>query len=562
VEVLRDRALGETVPVRFKDPRLAWAVLGLAMLGSLAVCIYVTRGTTFSADELTWVAFSPDMDLKVALEPHSGHLVLVSHLVYKFLLETIGTGYLVFRLLTLFSVFLAVGLFFVWARRRVGDWLALAPCLVLLFFGSDTGHLLQGNGFTIMLALACGMAALVGLDRDSRGGDLFACAALVLGTITYTVALPFIVGAAVIVLAKEGRWRRSWIFLIPVAVYGAWRIYVLVAGDDFSRGGLDPANILLLPAWTAQSLSGILSALTGLNYNFAGGWIEPTAFAGPTLAVVFMIAIGWRISRGRTSPVFWAVMAIAGAMFISQVLSWIPDIREPGTSRYLYPGALVVLIVAVEAAARYRVSRNVLIAAWLVALAGFGSNLMIIRDSGAALRDRSPLVELQMTAATLVNHAGFFFPGPEAVPLQNQVESPAVSIIGSAAEKYGGLGVDGPDIPDQSPSFREGVDKILIDSIDPYLQPMPAREKPRDCRPASAFGEGTWLTELPTRGATLTAKRDATLKIWRFADSPSNTVGILKPGRPQVLALPDDGDDYPWKLISDAPFEVCDLPAT
>ena len=153
------------------DPRLAWAALGGAMLVSLAVCLYATRGTTFSGDEMTWVAFSPDTNLRVALEPHSGHLVLVSHLLYKLILETIGGNYLTFRVLTLLMVFASVGLFFAWSARRIGHWLALAPCLVLLFFGTDAGHLLQGNGFTIMLAVACGMGALVALDRDSRAGS-------------------------------------------------------------------------------------------------------------------------------------------------------------------------------------------------------------------------------------------------------------------------------------------------------------------------------------------------------------------------------------------------------
>jgi hypothetical protein len=549
--------------VKSRDPRLAWVLLGLAMLASLGICLYVTRGTTFSGDEMTWVAFAPGMDLHQALEPHSGHLVLVSHLLYKYVLETIGNDYLTFRLLTLLTVLLSVGLFFVWARRRVGDWLALAPCLVLLFFGSDAGHLLQGNGFTIMLAIACGMAALVALDSHSRKGDLTACAALCLGTITYTVALPFIVGAAVVILARENRWRRAWVFVVPAAIYGAWRIWVLASNTDFTRGGIEPGHILLLPAWTFQSLGGTLAALAGLNFDFSGGpWLEPTAFAAPTLAVAFMVLFGLRVSRWRTGPVFWAAVAVALAMFSLQVLSWIPEVREPATSRYLFPCAFVVLIVAVEAAARFEISRTVLIVAWLIALSGLGANLTIAKDSGGALRARTQGLETQITAATLINRAGFFFPGPEARPLVTMVDAPGISIIGEAADRYGGLGFPQSEIPAQPAAVRDQIDSILIRAIDPHFGAFPGHERARGCSPAAAFGNEVWATELPVGGATVVGKRSGTVRVWRFGDSASNTVGTLRSGRPVVLSMPDDHDPHPWKLTADTPFEVCALPTS
>lgn len=544
-----------------RDSRLPWAFLGFAMLASLAVCLHVTRGTTFSGDELTWVAFSPGMDLKVALEPHSGHLALVSHLLYKFVLETIGSSYLTFRLLTLFTVFLSVAFFFVWARRRIGDWLTLAPCLVLIFFGSDAGHILQGNGFTIMLAIACGMAALVALDRNSRGGDIACCAALCLGTITYTVALPFIVGVAVIVLVRSDRWKRAWIFLIPAAIYVAWRVWVLVYGVDLTRGELDIVNILLFPAWIFQSLSGILSALTGLNYNFAGGgWVEPTAFAGPALALAFALVIGWRIGRGRNSVVFWGLMAVALAMFLSQVLTYIPGVREPGTSRYLYPGAFVVLILAIEAFRRFEVSRPAFVAIWLVALTGFGANLTIIRDSGAALRDRAHGVEIEMTAAALVNSMGFYPPGPNATPLAEMVESPAISIIGTAARRYGGLGVPEGEIASLNPDERARIDSILTGAVDPTLTPVGPGLPAVNCSRAGSFPGGVRAANVLPGGGLLRAARPGTIRIARFADEITTVVGNIQPGVPAILGLPDDGNSTPWKLASTVPFEVCDLP--
>jgi len=541
---------------------LAWALLGFGMLVSAAVCLYVTRGTTFSGDESTWVAFAPNMDLQVALEPHSGHLVLVSHLLYKLVLETIGSDYLTFRVLTLLTVFASVALFFAWASRRIGHWLALAPCLVLLFFGSDTGHLLQGNGFTIMLAIACGMAALVALDRDSRGGDVACCAALCLGTVTYSTALPFIVGVAVIVLARSDRWKRAWVFLVPAAIYVAWRVWVQIDGVDFTRGGADPANLLLLPAWTFQSLSGVLSALTGLNYNFqGGGWVGPTELAGPSLALAFVLALGWRVSRGTDGVAFWAVVAIALAMFASQVLTWIPGVREAGTSRYLFPGAFVVLIVAVEAVRGRRASPTAFVAVWLVALAGFGSNVMIVRDTGATLRNRAVEAGLDVTAARLVHGMGYFPPGPNAKPLASLVEDPALSIMGGAARRYGGLGTEPDQIAAQSPEFRAGLDAMLIQVIDPTMSPLPPGSVLRGCHPAARVGS-SYVAEMRSGVRALRSERDGTLGIGRFGDEISSRVGSLPAGRPQAIGLPlPDEAPQPWKLSSDVPFEICDKPA-
>ena len=542
------------------DPRLAWAALGGAMLVSLAVCLYATRGTTFSGDEMTWVAFSPDTNLRVALEPHSGHLVLVSHLLYKLILETIGGNYLTFRVLTLLMVFASVSLFFAWSARRIGHWLALAPCLVLLFFGTDAGHLLQGNGFTIMLAVACGMGALVALDRDSRAGDIVCCLALCLGTITYTVALPFIVGVAVIVLARSDRWKRAWIFLLPVLIYAAWRIWVLAADIDFTRGGLHAEYILLLPAWIFQSLSGILSALSGLNYNFNGaGWLPPTAFAGPALAVAFLLLLAWRISRGSNGVIFWGLVAIALTMFTSQVLSWIPDVREPGTSRYLYPGAFVVLIVAVEAARRYPVSKNAFFAVWLITLSGFATNLKIIGDSGNSLRERAPQVEMEVTAARLINSMGFFFPGPNAKPLTDFVEDPPVAIVGGAARKYGGLGVPPDDIESQSPQFRQQLDSILIQVIDPTPTPYKPKGPLTGCEPATKFGP-VYVTELRDGGATLVSRGNGTVSIGKFSDPVTTLEPALKSGQPTALGMPVDESPVPWKLVARMPFKTCDMP--
>src|SRR5919106_823286 len=119
------------------DPRFAVPALAVAMAAATAFALWLARDTTFTIDELVWFLTSPDLDLSQALEPHGGHLVLVTRLVYAGLLEAFGTGTEPFRILTVASLLLAVGLLFAYTAKRVGAAVALAPAAVLLFFGSD-----------------------------------------------------------------------------------------------------------------------------------------------------------------------------------------------------------------------------------------------------------------------------------------------------------------------------------------------------------------------------------------------------------------------------------------
>ena len=559
-EAFKRRYLDPLVEDR-ADPRITWGLLALATLASLVYCLWVTRGTTFSGDELTWVSLSPTMDLRTALEPHSGHLVLVSHLLYKWILETLGSSYVIFRLLTLITVYLSVWLLFAWGRKRVGDFLALAPCLVLLFFGSDTGHLLQGNGFTIMLAIACGLLALLALERETRGGDLVACLALCLGVITYTVALAFLAAALIAVLISRDRWRRIWVVAIPIAIYLAWRVWVLTGDVDITRGGVEPAYIVLLPVWTFQSLSGILNALSGFHFNFGsgGGWLPPGEMAGPALALIFVVWIGWRISRGGLSSWFWVAMAAAVAMFASQVLSWIPDVREPGTSRYLFPGVVVVLLVAFEAARGYRPDRAAFIAIWAVALTGFATNAAIIKSSGNALRERAPQVKSEVTAATLLDEALPYFPGPSAKPLAELVSAPGIPLVGPAEHEYGGIGYSRAEIASQPDPVRTLIDSVMAQSFGFTLVPHQGG-KPAGCETVTAGADGSATAPVPPGGAVLSSKTGGTVSIRRFSSSVSTTVGDLPPIRPMTLPVPADSDPTPWQIMVQSPrLTVCPI---
>ena len=560
-ETRAGRFIGDAAGGR-ADPRIAWLILGGAMLVSLAYCLYATRGSTFTGDEIAWVAFSPDLTFRGSIEPHSGHLIFVTLWLYKAILGTVGSDYLTFRLLTLAMVFSAVTLLFVYSRKRVGDFVALAPCLVLLFFGNDAGNLLQGIGFTIMLAVTLGMVSLLAVERNTRRGDGLACAALTLAVVSFTLALPFLAGAIVAIALSRERWRRIWLVAIPLLVYLAWRVWLIADQVEITNGSADPAHILLLPSWTFQSLSGILSALTGFNYNFeSSGWLPPGEMAGPVLALAFLGLLGWRIHKVKPLPWFLVPLTIMAALFASQVLGWIPDVREPGSSRYLFPGAFAVILVTVEAFRRYRFSPTVFVVIWVVALSALATNIYFISDSGRSLRDRAPTVAAEVTASNLVNTAYPYPPSPKTRSLLDLVSDHGIAVSNASQEEYGGIGFTEDELLAESEELRTHADSIMGSAFGVLLIPEPGG-RATGCRRLVGAGEpGITIPNLPKGGVVLKSPRAGSVSLRRFGTAFTVPAGELLPGRFMRLYIPVDDGKAPWQLRADVPgLEVCRLP--
>ena len=314
----------------------AWApeaALLCAMVVAALVILWLGRGATYSIDELFWFMDSPNLGVSGALQPHVGHLILTSRLVYKLIFETLGTGYFPFRLLALGSVLLTVGLVFAYLRRCVGGAAALAPCLVLLFFGSDTNHLLQGNGFAVLGSVSCGLGALLLLDRHDALGNVGACALLCIGIATYSVALAFLAGCAVLVLIDDDRWRRAWIAFIPAALYLAWWFWARHSPAELRATD----RHLQFPVDTRLgcAVAGLRTGCTRrhqLRFPCQSRRVAGGIRSGPGRGN----AVGWRLARGNVPATLWAALAVLFTLWILQALA--PNVdRLPWSPRYLFP---------------------------------------------------------------------------------------------------------------------------------------------------------------------------------------------------------------------------------
>lgn len=565
--------------MRAADKRPAWVLFGLAAATAAALILWTGRGLTFSLDEIVWFMESPNLSFDMLVQPHFGHFVLTTRLVYEAVFDLFGaTSYLPFRVLAALTVLLTVTLFFAYTSRRVGDWVALAPSLVLLVFGSDLLHVLVGNAFTVMFAVSCGLAAFLALDRQDRRGDIAACAFLCLGVVTYTVALGFVVGAAVRVALEPNRLRRAWIPLLPLAIYGAWWLssHSQAVGPDSQTTA---SNVLLFPVWSFQSLGAILSAVAGLNYNFPGSGISGATQAGGVLAFAALGGLTLRLRQGKIPPAFWGAVAVLATLWLSQALAAAGS-RPPDSSRYMFPGAIIVLIVAAEALRGIRWTPTALAVLYAFAVLGATGNLAQLRDVGATLRGTyAPEVRAAATALDLAgshSSTNFEFPSlPEGqgTVIANQV-SPfslpfwfessngrqPVPLYLAAADRYGSLGYTQKELSGISNVVGTQVDAVLVTALKLELEPPP-RSASGHCMLRTASPGESLTVSLPPGGAVVEAVgAGGEVDLSRFADEDTVFVGTLGADEKAALRIPHDAVREPWRVTTTAPaMRICGL---
>jgi hypothetical protein len=558
---------------RLDSKRVGLVALILAMVASVALLLWLERGALFASDEWSWIYISGTGSFLDTLHPINQHLMVAPLLLFKAFLALWGVAFLPFKLAEIVGVLACSWLVYVFSRRRIGPILALAPAMMPLFFGTATSIILQPLiGVQLIYSISAGLAALIAVENDKRGWDIAAAALLTLSVASYSSGLAFLAGVTVAILLDSGRARRAYVFLVPLALYVGVRIWAL----QFGTGGSPSiSNLPTLPLYFVDSLAATATSLFGresivgpgpATSLVVGGFSLEEATAAvvfATLEVAVIVYAARRLyRRGSFPPTLWSTLTVLVVLWTLQGLV-VTQGRTPGENRYLYSGAVVLLLVVVEAARGARLSRIGVAIVLALAAAGIVGNLPRFREGRDGIVYHSTRGRAYTAAMELA--------GANADPAFDPVAAtPNVATAGvlnfsvgqhlELTERYGSFAYSLPELMEQSEEVRHGTDVVAARMLHLHL----ARATVSGNRGCSHLGRRSVgeLFELPRGGAVLRAGGDTPVSLRRFADRAVVPIGNLRANQPAELRIPADRAKLPWELWASesVPLTICPLP--
>ncbi len=547
-----------------------WLLLGALLVGGAALALAQTRGTVFADDEWVWILHRRSGGVSTFLTPHNSHLSLVPIVIYRLLFAAVGLRhYWPYRVIVTAAHLTVVTLVFVYVRARVGAWLALLAAALLVFFGPGWQDFLWPFQMAWLIAIGCGVAALVALDRRDRIGDVAACVLLAVSLGSAGPGLAVAAGLVVAVLLDRPR-RRLWIVAVPIVLYLLW-------WAKYQSTNVSHDSIFYLTRFVVDAAAGVLSSLAGLSASNATNNSGDFLSWGVPLLALGIAGLVWRLRRlGRVPDRVWVLGAMALAFWVttaigrayvtlgSAVLTSTGD-----ESRYLYIGAVILLLLAADALVGVRLSRVAGAIAGVLVLFAVASNIGSLRDGGASLRTESAqtvteLGTLDMTRAIVsptFTSNGFIFGILQAGPyfaaeraLGSVAASPAVIAGEPDSDRVLAdqqliaihrvfLAATGTVATTAPPPFPEGIQAGTVTAQGACLSFTPAAFTPAGAVAALEF-------RLPPAGAVLqvTGTGPASVGLRRFSAGQFEPLGTLAPGRSALLRIGPDAATQPWHV--------------
>lgn len=533
------------------------------MVASSALLLALGTSLTFFGDSWAFLLQRDGSTADLLLRPHNEHIVVLPVALQELAVEWFGTGSdMPSRVLLTAMLSGTAILLFVHVRRRVGAWPALFSAAILLFLGSGWENLLWPFQISLVGSMLAGLASLLALERADRRGDLAACGLLTVSIASSSLGVSFAVGAvADLLLRRRDRGvGRAWIAAIPLLLYGAW--YVAYGRDAESAASL--ANLLTAPLFVVESVTASAASLLGLRALAGGIDAGAPVVAMIVVGALFVALIAWMwrrgpqtwrplLRRGPASPL-WPIAATALSFWFLAALNEAPG-RSPFASRYMYIGAVLLILLAANILAGVRIGRRGLAVMGAVAAVAVGLNTHLLLEGHDRLRRESVLTRANLGALEIAEPtvASSFWLDPGIAgtsSLINVTAGPYLDLVG----EHGSPAYRPDELIDAPEAGRRQADVVLAHALPVTLTRHGAAAMPRTVAKA---GRCVTLTvervEVPL-GAGLTAIRPAggatTLVLHRFAPPGVNPIilGELSGASVARLRLPRDGSSRPWYL--------------
>jgi len=444
--------------------RLAPLLLGVAMVAAALLLLWESRGVTFFVDEWSFGYIGrTGWGLGELLEAQNGHLMAFPVVATKLSLELFGAGTtLPLRLLSIGLHLTNELLLYLLLREPLGRLAALAPAILLLFLGSAADLLIGSHGMPMLIACATGLGSWPALRRASAGGDAVAALLLCVGLASNGLALLFAAGAVALLALSGAPWRRYWAVALPVAAYFAW--WLVKGGEGESDFVL--ANLAALPAFAFNSLGAELGALSGL-FTDPGVRDQMSFDSAPGLALAGALLVGlgalwasgWRPPRAAL-PALVALLALwvtTGAVA--------SPARQPESARYLYPGVILLFLLAAWLLADSPWRRRGVLVLVAVCALGFLPNLRELHYGGAFFREQSDQDRAVLAAA---DSLGPEVPGDLVLELDGDPGLVGVPDLNfdldtyrAARERHGSPAFSAGELEVTTPTARAAAERLL-----------------------------------------------------------------------------------------------------
>ena len=548
------------------DPR---ALLAVAVAASGVLLLVLLSHLTFFGDDWDPLLLRRGFNLEVLLRPHGEHILLGPTLIYKGIQATIGMEKLLpYAVVSTASFLASAVLLFLYLRRRVGDWLALAGVLPVLFMGTAWEVLLWPFEVSFTASVAAGIGALLALERRDDRGDALACALLVVSLAFSELALSFALGAAVWMILARRHWSRAYVVAVPLVLYVAW----YAGWGHTAESHVSVHNLVHSPKYVLDALASSTASLLGVPAS-AIIWVRRS------LLIVLGVAAGLRVRSPKPLPrSLWSALAVLLSFWFLAAISTMPG-REPIASRYQYVGGVLLLMVLAELASGIRLRRPVVLGVLGIGCLATIANLVVLRHndekmSDWATRARGALAAFQVGGASADPN---FITGPDNTDIVS-LNSLRVGAYLSAVHAFGSPAYGASALAGASEEARVAADQLLADAealrLVPIAHPPPPGGPPPRFSPGAGGGaapRGSCLTvtgpggasppvDLPRPGVTVRAPAGAaeTVELRRFASSFPLRYQLRGAG---VLLIRNDRSPRPWQLrvSGPGPTRICGL---
>jgi MFS family permease len=531
------------------------ALLGLALLAAAVLLLSYGSGLTWFQDSWEFLMNRRAFTADALFTPHNEHIVLIPVLLTQLSLRIFGMGSMLPEQVLLTALLLGTAaLVFVYVRRRLGPWPALMAALLLALLGPAWQDLLWPFQIGFAGSALTGVAMLLALEREDRRWDAGACALLALSIGFSSLGLAFAVAAAVAVLQQRRRlgWRRAYVVAVPLALYALW---YLGWGHD-AENHLSLHNVLVSPRYVAEGLAASVGSLLALATIFDEA-VGRSTWGYVALALLVALAIYARARGRRFSPGLWPVLAAAATFWFLAGFNAIPG-REAWSSRYLYVGALFVLLVAAELLRGVRPGRRALLAGGAVTLVAVGFNLVPLREGRDFFKAQTVLTRADLGAIEIA--AGSVEPGfrlpPEIAGTSFLNEIEAGEYL-TAVREYGSPAYTAAELADAPEAGRKQADLVLANALPLSIEASAQAGSGAAGRCVEVPGGGPAAPPLPLRPGVTTVEfapgGPGTIRLRRFArtEYPLVSEGIAA-GSTTRLNVPPDRSSRPWLLQAEA----------